>query len=670
MKLFSRLALGLLIAALLVSFASAISTQVVQAQTPAADYQTAPCMFTLPGGVQEGVDVTCGYLTVPERYEEPQGPTIRLAVAIIKSTSANPQADPVFFAQGGPGGSTIDTFTQILFKSPLRAERDLVLFDQRGTLYSSPKLACPEFLDETLKVLDKDLSNEETNRLYREAADACHARLVGEGVNLSAFNSVENAHDIASLREALGYAEYNFYGVSYGTLLGLHLMRDFPQGLRSVILDAVVPPQVDFNFEAVRTIDRAYTELFNACAADAECGRAYPNLEKVLFDLVDRLDKHPVTIQLANPETGEGYPALLNGDGMIQTLFQGLYSTELLPMLPKMIYDVNAGKYTLLERVQSILTFDQTTMEGMYYSVICAEDGTYDPNKVDTSGIRARLLKGETESNKAFDQVCKDWNVSQLGAHADEPVKSDIPTLILNGRFDPVTPEPYGRLVAQTLSKNYLFTFPNTGHGAINDSCADSMMKDFVAKPAQAPDAGCIGKTQIDFVTSKDVVDFPVLIKGLNLDVPSMVKVGALALLLLGLLTAWFVYPLAWLVRVVRGLPGRETPFYGHLAPWVALLAGLLALAFSIALVVATVQMIAANDSLILFGISASYRWIFIFPPLVALVAMAMALLAAAGWTGAYWSGWRKVYFILLTLSALGCVVLMAITGALTGLIG
>jgi pimeloyl-ACP methyl ester carboxylesterase len=308
MKLFSRLALGLLIAALLVSFASAISTQVVQAQTPAADYQTAPCMFTLPGGVQEGVDVTCGYLTVPERYEEPQGPTIRLAVAIIKSTSANPQADPVFFAQGGPGGSTIDTFTQILFKSPLRAERDLVLFDQRGTLYSSPKLACPEFLDETLKVLDKDLSNEETNRLYREAADACHARLVGEGVNLSAFNSVENAHDIASLREALGYAEYNFYGVSYGTLLGLHLMRDFPQGLRSVILDAVVPPQVDFNFEAVRTIDRAYTELFNACAADAECGRAYPNLEKVLFDLVDRLDKHPVTIQLANPETGEGYP--------------------------------------------------------------------------------------------------------------------------------------------------------------------------------------------------------------------------------------------------------------------------------------------------------------------------------------------------------------------------
>ena len=641
------------------------SPGVVRAQADVPRLEKTSCMFPLPEGVTEGVDVDCAVLIVPRRYEDPQGATLRLAVAIIRSTSPNPRRDAIVFNQGGPGGSTIDYFSQVLFDSPLRAERDLVLFDQRGTLYSEPALMCPEFLDETLKVLDKDLSDEEENRLFRQAADACRDRLVREGIDLSAFNSLENAHDIESLRQALGLEKINLYGVSYGTLLALHTLREHPEGLRSLILDAVVPPQIDFNPESARTMDRAFTELFHACAADPECNRDFPNLETVFFEEVDRLDAHPVMIQLMDPDTGERYKALLDGDGLIQTLFQTLYSSELIPLLPKMIYDVRANRFTLIERVQSLITFDRTMAEGMYYAVICAEDGDFDPRSVKYDGIRPRLVKGEQEGNETFVQVCRDWNVRQLGKQVDEPVSSDLPVLILNGRFDPITPEAYGEMVAQTLPNSVMFTFPNTGHGAIGDACADQVMGEFLDDPARRPEAACLKEAKVDFITSQDVVDFPVLIRALNLDPWALALMGSLGLGIFSLLSAWVVFPLAWLARLVRGRTGPPAPWLLRLAPWVASLQALCGAFFLGGLAVAGFQMVAENDIRIFFGLPARWRWIFTFPVLSVPLTLVMVVTAAAGMHGGYWRLWRKIYFLLLTLAALGCTGLYLAAGAL-----
>lgn len=639
----------------------------VVAQTDVPRIERADCMFTLPEGIVDGVDVACGYLVVPERYENPDGPTLRLAVAVISSESINPRPDPIVFNQGGPGGSTIDYFTQVLFDSPLRKNRELVLFDQRGTLYSKPALMCPEFLEETIKVLDKDLSDEENNRLFAEAAKACRDRLMEDGINLSAFNSLENARDIESLRLALGYEKINLYGVSYGTLLALHTMRDYPQGLRSVILDAVVPTQVDFNPEGVRTMDRSFKELFAACAADSECAAEYPDLESVFFEQVERLDADPVMVRLTDVSSGQSYPALINGDALIQTLFQTLYSTELLPLLPKMIYDVKAGRFTFMERILSIITFDQTVAEGMYYSVICAEDSDFDPDAIDYAGIPPRLVEGERAANEAFIQVCRDWNVDQLDDSVDDPVASDIPTLLLNGRFDPITPESYGSLAAQTLSNSYIFTFNNTGHGAIGDECADQVMKAFVDDPSRPPDGRCAGEGRIDYITGRDVIDFPVLIKALNLDALSLAQLGLLILSVLFLLTAWLVFPLAWIVRLVSGKEGRSTPFYGHLAPWVSLFLGLLGLVFVVGLTIAGSRMVSENDILILMGVSTTYRWVFFFPLLFALTWLVFFLQWLGGLAGRYWAGWRKVYYTLLMVAGLACLVVFLVSGALVG---
>ncbi len=170
-------------------------------------FEPGSCPFDIPSALTQVRTVNCGYLVVPEFYEKPQGSTIRLGVAILKSrTGGSVPSDPLVMMQGGPGGSTLHDFPQILLTSNLlRITRDIILFDQRGTLYSQPKLNCTEIQDLTLQTLDENLSDAENLRLTLQAMTACRSRLLKEGVDLAAYNTIESAGDVNSLRKALGY---------------------------------------------------------------------------------------------------------------------------------------------------------------------------------------------------------------------------------------------------------------------------------------------------------------------------------------------------------------------------------------------------------------------------------------------------------------------------------
>jgi pimeloyl-ACP methyl ester carboxylesterase len=174
--------------------------------------------------------------------------------------------------------------------------------------------------------------------LSNQALLECRERLASEGVNLAAYNSAENAADLNDLRRALGLAAWNLYGISYGTRLALTAIRDFPQGLRSVVIDSVYPPQVSLFADIPANGARAFGVLFDECAADAICAAAYPNLGSVFFDLVDRFNTDPVTFKV-KLHSGETYDVLLNGDGLMGLTFQSLYATSLLPYLPRLIFD-------------------------------------------------------------------------------------------------------------------------------------------------------------------------------------------------------------------------------------------------------------------------------------------------------------------------------------------
>ena len=683
-----------LMAVILAAVLLPIPVQAVQQDTPRFD--PAPCMFDLLPGVVEGTDVLCGYVVVPEQHADPTGPTIRLAVAILKSKAENPAPDPFVMLQGGPGGSTIEDFsTPLLSTSRLLTNRDIILFDQRGTFYSEPSLTCPEYDQLTLETLNQDLSDEENERLFLQAMQACRQRLVDEGVNLSAFDSAENAADVDDLRRALGYDQINLYGVSYGTLLALHVMRDYAEGLRSVILDSVVPPQQNFITETAQSQKRSFRKLFDACAADTACNQEYPNLEQVFYTLVDGLNERPVTIQLTDAETGETHPALFNGDALISTLFQMLYSTDLIPLLPRIIYDARAGDYNVIERILSLVVFDQSMSLGMYYSVLCAEDADFQPQDVDLSDLPPQIEEVEKNSGESFLRTCQAWDVEPLGPEIDEPVSSDIPTLVLTGDFDPITPPAFGELAAQTLSNSYFYTFPAGGHGAVmSGECQDQLILTFLDNPNQAPDASCIGdQTGPDFITTGSLVRLPVLPKLLNLQGSSGVEMILYGLGLLFLVTALGVYPLVWLVRLITRKPAavateplnastynpsvsevqpaqaRLKPAAWRWAPWLAVLVSLLLIAFTVVLIGIIANMIAQNDIRFLMGLPGSAAPLFILPVLTTLLVLVMLGLVLAAWLRGWGSVWGRLYFSLLCLSAVVVHGVLGVWGMLTALI-
>ena len=637
-------------------------------QPRSAAFRPAGCagLVELPLGMSPGPGVECGYLTVPEQHSQPDGRSIELGVAILKSSGSSPRPDPLVMAQGGPGGSTIDTYASLLLDSPLRRERDIVLFDQRGTLRSKPALLCPENIELTLRTIEQDLGRDEEQRQSDEALMQCRARLLREGVDLSAYDTLENAADVEALRVALGYEQINLYGVSYGTLLALQVLREFPGGLRSVIVDSVVPPQVNFLEQAARSENRAMTEFFSACAADARCNASYPNLERVFYEHIQLLDRQPARVPMTDPQTGVTYHAVVRGDTFQELFFQMLYATELLPLLPLLLYDARAGRYETFGRIASLFVFERTIAEGMYFSVICAEEADFDPADAADAQLRPQIAERAVRDAQHLIDLCRRWQVEPLGAAADRPVAGDVPTLVLTGRFDPITPPAFGEQAAETLRPSYLFTFPAAGHGVFqSDPCADRLVAAFLENPQTRPDGACVAaEGPPRFVAPGDLLRLPSLVGLLNLERGSATGLAIFGGALLVLLSAWLVLPLAWLIRVIRGRPRAAAPGLARAVPWLALLAGALLVFFVVALAVG-IALNLEQQALLLVGVSRDLAWVFVLPVVVALLTLALVGGVAVAWRAGAWSPASRVYRSLLALAAVVCVGMLAVWGML-----
>ncbi|HRF94098.1 MAG TPA: alpha/beta fold hydrolase, partial [Aggregatilineales bacterium] len=278
-----------------------------------------PCVFPVPLGEIEGETIDCGTFFTPQDYNEPDGLQVEIAFAVLYSTSENPLPDPVIYLEGGPGGSALSGVDDwATFE--MRETRDIILFDQRGAGYSYPRLYCAD-IDET------DLT-------------ACREQLESEGVDLADYNTINNARDTNELLLALGYEEWNLFGISYGTRLALTIMRDYPQGIRSVIIDSVYPPVVDAYEEEMVGGAGSFLLMFADCVADDACNTAFPDLENRFYALIDSLNEAPITLA---DET------VIDGSGLINMMFQWFYDSTIIPYLPLMIDELANGGQSVLE---------------------------------------------------------------------------------------------------------------------------------------------------------------------------------------------------------------------------------------------------------------------------------------------------------------------------------
>ena len=464
-------------------------------------YTAAECPFPL---LIDAVQPECGYLSVPENRDRPEGRRLRLAVAVFGPLESE-KHPPVFYLEGGPGNPVLGTllFIPVSLVSLLAVERRVVVFDHRGVGFSDPALSCPGSQRLLYELLAAELPAEERLARNADVLQECRKRWVEDGIDLTRYNSAESAADAADLRAALGYDEWDLYGVSYGTRLALTVMRDHPEGVRSVVLDSVYPPEIDMTALLLRGAAGALDKLFSACAADPYCSSAYGDLEELLFSTVDRLNESPAEMEFVEPTTRESHPVLLDGAGLLDLVFQSLYSDYLYPRIPRLLSDVRDGDYLLAESLLlSFLGGYKYFSIGQFLSVQCHEEVPYsDPELLGTEREAhprlASLLDGLLFRFYAA-EFCSGWGAGVGAPIEAEPVTSGIPALVLAGGLDPITPPDFGRSVAERLDNAWFVEFPALAHGVAHarNGCPRSIMLAFLEDPGAEPDAACVSAAQ------------------------------------------------------------------------------------------------------------------------------------------------------------------------------
>ena len=447
-----------------------VVTAVTSPTTATTDFAFTDCPFDAPA------DIECGFLTVPEDRSSANSPTIELAVAIVAAPDGATEPPMVYLA-GGPGGSGIDDYIADPegWEMPFLQNRDLILLDQRGTGFSEPTLDCPEFAEVDAQDNPDSL---------------CFDRLTDEGINLMAYNTQENAADVEALRLALGIAQWDVLGISYGTRLALEVMRNHPDGVRAVILDSPFPPNADTPVDEVYSFTDALAQLVADCERDDYCNENYPDLENVFLDTVQRLNED---------ETAEIF-----GDDLVFALSSAFSDTSLIPLLPYVIYEVANDNFDALgeisaeggaSRTQYQDDGDRSDSEGMYNSVICHDEyalGDYERVETAVVGTIPQELEGALlQTTFDLTSLCEYWN--PMAGVDNTAVSSNIPTLILVGQYDVATPPRWATLTAATLPNSTVVEVPGAGHSLLSSvECTIAITDDFLANPNQAPDTSCL----------------------------------------------------------------------------------------------------------------------------------------------------------------------------------
>ena len=448
-----------------------------------------------------GFTTHCGYVRLPQDYDHPAGDSIAIYFIQIKGKRRPSKPDPLVYLVGGPGSSG-SLLQPISFRKYLRAfadERDIIIIDQRGTGESAPRLYC----DEVWQRLDEILQSHHTEHaeLLLEILSACHQRLTRAGVQFKTFHSASSARDIVHVLRALGYERWNLVGVSYGSRLALTMMRDYPETIRSVILDSVYPPQADIYLDAYYHGERALQALFDACAQSEACNARYPNLEAVFHSLYERLNQSPLTATYAPPR----YHALnieISGYRLYDWVFSWLYDVDAIQRIPGLLYDLERGFTEDAVRLGVAYEANMTSLShGMHYSVQCQEEYDSALNRDYYSMLEAHphlsgYLRYPVEGLATLSRLCGLWQAEPRPLSVNDPVASDAPALLLSGHYDPITPSVYADMAGETLSAAYSFVFPHVGHGVLRtERCAVDIALDFINAPHKEPDSSCIAGT-------------------------------------------------------------------------------------------------------------------------------------------------------------------------------
>lgn len=469
-----------LLLALLLQTASFASLSMETNPGPATiDFEPTPCR--LPGVPAAQEDrLRCGYVRVPRNYQKPSAGTFRLHVAILGSGRHPAEPEPIVLHSGGPGvaGSAI---AALLLQEPAGPARDVVLVDDRGTGLSDPGI-CRDITAKHVRVLAADLALEDFIASARQYLRDCRQEMQETGISPTDFGTSITVEDMDRVRQALGIGKWNLHGVSYGTRVALDYMARHPEALRSVVLDSVMHPPGTV-FKSRPGFEAALGGVTEACNLDSSCSKEYPDLAATFKGAQAALEKKPVAVRLPSNLGIPGNQVILNRADLEWILLHMLYHRGRHGQIPGFLAAAHRGDAGALQPAvqQHVVEWmSRPTSMLTYAAVMCRDTEERDPI---VASFGFQLLE--------LGDFCLQW--SEPGQAPELPRQAPVPTLVLSGENDPVTPPNFARLVVQELgSLARWIRFPQVGHGVTAQSpCARELMFAFLERPSGPLDASC-----------------------------------------------------------------------------------------------------------------------------------------------------------------------------------
>lgn len=443
------------------------------------------CRYPLGEGFIEGINVVCQSLVVKEDRAKIDSRVIRLHV--IRLIADRKGSTPVIRLLGGPGAPASQVVSQPRSMwAPLLADRDLIVFDQRGSGWSEPNTQCTE------------LSIEGPIGLRN-----CLKRLTAQGIDVTAYNTAESADDVADLAMAIGSKKVTIWGISFGSRLGLEVLRRHSGRLESAMIDSVVLPNIPFTLYFGKSLDDTLSRLESQCDAQEPCRKAFPG--NLVEDALNELSKGPLNLSDSGPLTDAGLTSFLSSALFLDSSFK--YIPKFLDAVRRrddrtadMLYKRVFAEATPIDPAKG-KPGGPPQADAMGYSVVCGNDKgtmTLEGLRQAYSGVRPAISKVMMSSSTSFLDICSEWPTRSLTG-INEPVKSDVPTLVFNGEFDPATPSAWGMEAAKTLSRATVVDVAVSGHGPSRIPCGLSLVRAFLAAPDRALDTRCATERPLRF---------------------------------------------------------------------------------------------------------------------------------------------------------------------------